>query len=178
MGEVTHPVCIKEGNNRHSAGKSNLVLGNVLANDLRRCDAEEVPGLPRHGSLDHENPEVVVDLDNFELPDLGLGSSHPPGHLLPLVHTPRRCSCTDGTQLPVALGTVSHQPTLEVVPLDTTCTMSITDRSETFLYEQDSTSLDKSDIAKLTIFNSFIHLVQSSQFIKSIKESETKFWHE
>jgi hypothetical protein len=43
--------------------------------------------------------------------DLGRWQAHPPGDL-PLVHT---------TQLPMALGTVRHQPTLEVVPLDATC---------------------------------------------------------
>jgi hypothetical protein len=32
--------------------KKNIILGNVVADDLGRRDAEEVPGLPRHGSLD------------------------------------------------------------------------------------------------------------------------------
>jgi hypothetical protein len=104
IGEVPHLVCIKEGNTQYLE-EENLVLGNVVADDLGRRDAEEVPGLPRHCPLDHENPEVVVDLNNFELSDLGLGSAHPAGHLLPLVHTPRCGSCSDGTQLPVALGT-------------------------------------------------------------------------
>ena len=101
--------------------KRSLVLGDVLADDLGRRDAEEVPGLPWYGALDHEHPEVVVDLDDLELPDLGLGPTHPPGHLLPLVHAPRSRPGSDGTQLPVALGTVRHRPSLEVVPLDATC---------------------------------------------------------
>ena len=100
------------------------MLGDVLADDLGRGDAEEITRLSRYSALDHEDPEVIVDLDNLELPDLGLGPSHPPRHLLPLVHPPRCCSSTNGTQLPMALGTVSHQPTLEVVPLDATCAIS------------------------------------------------------
>lgn len=100
--------------------RTRLVLGDVLADDLGRRNAEEVPGLSWHGTLDHEHPEIIVDLDDLELPDLGLLSSHPPGHLLPLVYTPRRRPRSDGTQLPVALGTVCHQPSLEVVPLDAT----------------------------------------------------------
>jgi hypothetical protein len=53
IGEVTHPVCIKEGNTPYLEDeKKNLILGNVVADDLGRRDAEEVPGLPRHGSLD------------------------------------------------------------------------------------------------------------------------------
>lgn len=99
----------------------NLALGDVLADDLGGRDAEKVPLLPGNGTLDHHNFKIVVDPDDLELPDLGLGPSHPPGHLLPLVHPPWCCPRTDRTQGSVALGTVSHQTALEVVPLNPTC---------------------------------------------------------
>lgn len=74
-----------------------LALGDVLADNLRGRDAEKVPLLPRNGPLDHHNFEIIVDPDDLELPDLGLGSAHPPGHLLPLVHPPWGCPSTDRT---------------------------------------------------------------------------------
>ena len=42
-----------------------LALGDVLANNLGRRDAEKVPLLPRNGSLDHHNFKIIVDPDDL-----------------------------------------------------------------------------------------------------------------
>lgn len=95
-------------------------MGDILSHDFGRCDAEQVAWFTRYGTFDHHDIEFTVDLDNLELSDLRLGAPHSPGHFLARVDTSWSSSGTNGAELPMALGPVSHKPSLEIVSLDST----------------------------------------------------------
>lgn len=97
-----------------------LVFGDVFANDLGRGDAKEISGLTGKGAFDDDNVEFIIDLHDLELSDLSLGVPHLSRHFLSGVDTSGSRSSTDGSELPVTLGTVTHRASLEVVPLDST----------------------------------------------------------
>ena len=98
-----------------------LILGNVLPDDLGRRYSQKIAGLSRNSPFYHDHTQFTVYFDNPQLSDLSFGSSHPSGHLLPLVDTPRSGASTNRTQGSVTLGTVSHQSAMEIMSFDSTC---------------------------------------------------------
>lgn len=67
--------------------KDVLILWNVLAHNLGWSYPEKISRLTRESTFDHYHVKIFIDFDNLKLSYLPLGSSHPSGHLLSLVHT-------------------------------------------------------------------------------------------
>lgn len=95
-----------------------LVLGDINSDDLSRSYTKNIPRLTRQSTFNHHNIQLLINLNNLKLPNLRPRPSHPPRHLLPFVNPPGRRPGTNRPQSTMTLGTMSHLPSLEVMPLN------------------------------------------------------------
>lgn len=105
---------------QRSLRKDRLILGYIFPHNFGRRYTKKIPRLSRNCPFYHDYSQLIVYLNNLQLSNFCFGSSHPPRHLFPGVHTSRSCSSTNRTQGSVALRTMSHRPTMKVVSFDTT----------------------------------------------------------